>query len=71
MCTAINAITMALMHAGVAMSDMIVACSAGTTTLATKYANRLLDHIKPYICVLCFLGVINGDVCVDLTQVGL
>ena len=28
-CTAINAITLALMHAGVAMRDMVVSCSTG------------------------------------------
>jgi ribonuclease PH len=29
LCTTFNAINMALMNAGIAMSDMIVSCSAG------------------------------------------
>ena len=54
MCTAINAITMALMHAGVAMSDMIVACSSGRQR---QRDDRILHHGGVIVVVLSLTAI--------------
>jgi exosome complex component RRP41 len=69
-CCIINAVSMALMDAGIAMEDMIVSCSAGKRV--RKLVSRLNEKLILFHLVAPSrgnLGLVRHQICVDLTQI--